>query len=288
MKRGALNVSNPSTRPHAGWSEAENERLFALAAEAAANGRPLKSVFDDFAASSGRRPNSVRNYYYARVKEGGVAFSHTPAFVPFTEAEAVALLENVLSAQARGESVRSCTLRLGNGDDRAMLRYQNKYRSLVRTNPALVKSVVERLTHSGAPCADPYAPRPNVRRVGRPKKGRLPAGSAEAVLRDLSRVRGLNVSALFDALGTLAVAAVSGERTAQPPDGELESLRRALADADDRYRTLLSYFRQLVRVNTEFLRMNSVVKVSDLSGYIHDLEANVETCRRLMPDNISS
>ena len=99
-------------RPHAGWNAAENALLFEQAARAQAEGAPLKAVFDDVARQTGRRPNSVRNYYHARVKEGGGTYRHTPAFIPFTEAETRALLEAVLSAQAAGESVRACTLRL--------------------------------------------------------------------------------------------------------------------------------------------------------------------------------
>ena len=75
-------------RAHAGWTEAEEALLFDLADRARAAGRPLKSVFDEMAAASGRRPNSVRNFYYARVKGGGDAGErHSPSCVPFTEAE---------------------------------------------------------------------------------------------------------------------------------------------------------------------------------------------------------
>ena len=76
-------------RAHAGWTEAEDALLFDLAERARQAGRPLKSVFDEMAKQSGRQPNSVRNYYYARVKSGGEAGGrHSPAFVPFTEEEA--------------------------------------------------------------------------------------------------------------------------------------------------------------------------------------------------------
>lgn len=285
-------MSNPSIRSRAGWSDAENERLFLMAAEAAKDSRPLKSVFDNFAAASGRRPNSVRNYYYARVKLGDAAFSHTPAFVPFTDAESESLLKSVLSAQAGGESVRSCTLRLGGGDDRAMLRYQNKYRSLVRTNPNLVRRVLSALKAQGLPCVDPYLPRTGAKRVGRPKKSRSLADAASAVLQDLGRVEGLDVSAFFESLGTLAIAAVSGLRKNQHPDApaaeEIAHLKSQLSDSEDRYRTLLSYFRQLIRVNTEFLKMNSAVRVSDLTGYIRDLALNVETCQAFVKESASS
>lgn len=281
-------MSNSQIRSRVGWSQAESERLFALAEEASKSGRSLKSVFDEFAAASGRQANSIRNYYYAQVKQGDSAYRHTPAFVPFTQGEARSLLETVLIAQGRGESVRACTLRLGQGDDRAMLRYQNKYRSLIRTNPALVREVLEDLGHRGIPCVDPYQLSQAERRVGRPKKARTLPDSAAAVLAELNRVEGLDTAAFFEGLGALAVAAARGNRSGKaadvPSGGEdqAETLRQQLAEVTERYRTLLSCFRQLIRVNQEFLKMNSVVRMSDLSGYIEDLRSNVAHCEAFM------
>ena len=95
----------------------------------------------------GRKPNSVRNYYYARIKEKDLSTTalHAGAFVPFTEEEIHSLLRTVLSAQANGISVRCCTMSMGGGDNRAMLRYQNKYRALLKNRPALVRQVAEEL-----------------------------------------------------------------------------------------------------------------------------------------------
>ena len=80
-------------RAHTGWSKAEDALLFERAAKAQSESLPLKAVFDDVARQTGRRPNSVRNYYYARIKQGGdSAYRHSPAFVPFTEAESIPLI----------------------------------------------------------------------------------------------------------------------------------------------------------------------------------------------------
>ncbi len=141
-----------------GWSEAEEEMLFERAKRARERGQPLKSVFDEVAMQTGRKPNSIRNYYYARVKEGmceGASF-HSAAFVPFTDEEVRALMRTVLSAQARGMSVRACTLNMGEGDTRKMLRYQNKYRAVVKSDPALVREIILELEAEGIPAFDPY------------------------------------------------------------------------------------------------------------------------------------
>lgn len=141
-----------------GWSDTEETLLFERAKKARERGQPLKSVFDDVAAQTGRKPNSIRNYYYARVKEGAceTAAFHSAAFVPFSEAEVRALMRKVLSAQARGMSVRACTLNMGEGDTRRMLRYQNKYRAVVKSDPALVREIILELEAGGISAFDPY------------------------------------------------------------------------------------------------------------------------------------
>ncbi len=141
-----------------GWSEAEEKLLFERAQSARERGLPLKSVFDDVARDTGRKPNSIRNYYYARVKEGaceGAAF-HSAAFVPFTQEEVFSLMRAVLAAQAQGMSVRACTLNMGGGDTRRMLRYQNKYRAVVKSDPMLVREVIRSLEAEGIAAFDPY------------------------------------------------------------------------------------------------------------------------------------
>lgn len=66
-------------------------------------------------------------------------------------------MEQVLTAKAQGVSVRACVQQLAGGDRTRMLRYQNKYRSTVRTRPELVRGVMERLNEQGRAYVSPYA-----------------------------------------------------------------------------------------------------------------------------------
>lgn len=211
----------------AGWSPGEDAQLFSLAAEAQKKKTPLRAVFDEVAMRTGRKPNSVRNYYYMRVRNGAEpGFTHRRAFAPFTEEESILLLEEVLRAQAQGESVRACTLRLAEGNDKAMLRYQNKYRSLLKNDASLVKRAMVDMEKRGVPAVDPYAV-PNGRpRVGRPRKN----------------------------------------APSSPRAGETAILE------------------QLVRLNASFLSQNSLLRVSSLSGYVRDLESNMQRCERVMAE----
>jgi len=138
-----------------GWSENENKLLWETADEAQQQGLPLKAVFEQIARQTGRRPNSIRNYYYAQVRtrEDG----HAPAarFVPFTQDEVDWLMEQVLIARAEGQSVRSCLQKLSGGDHSLMLRYQNKYRAVIKSRPDYVRTLVEKLNDRGVACDAP-------------------------------------------------------------------------------------------------------------------------------------
>ena len=147
---------------HSGWSESESKLLWETADEAQQQGLPLKQVFEQIAWQTGRRPNSIRNYYYAqaRLREDG---THRAArFVPFTEPEVEQLVENVLRGKSRGQSVRACLQELAGGDHSLMLRYQNKYRSVLKNRPELIKSAAEKLRAQGIAC-DETQVRPRVR-----------------------------------------------------------------------------------------------------------------------------
>lgn len=138
-----------------GWSEAENQLLWETAEEAQQQGMPLKAVFERIAEQTGRRPNSIRNYYYAQVREHGDDAQRPARFVPFTQQEVDWLMEQVLVARAAGQSVRACLQKLSGGDHSLMLRYQNKYRAVIKSRPEYVRELVERLNEQGVMCDTP-------------------------------------------------------------------------------------------------------------------------------------
>lgn len=181
LKNDVYEADRPTTadRVHSGWSDDEERMLFLEARSARKTGRPLKNVFDLIAEATGRKPNSIRNYYYSKLKEAsrersGMEVSDEfsdiccQRFEPFTEEEVRSLMKTVLSAQAMGKSVRSCTLDMGGGSNKLMLRYQNKYRAVLKNDPELVYEIVSELQEEGLPRFDPYLP--ENRRMGRRKK----------------------------------------------------------------------------------------------------------------------
>lgn len=140
-----------------GWSEAETAALMERARQAREQGRPLREVFEATAQSTGRRPNSIRNFYYAQSRDG----ERRARFTPFDAGEAERLTEQILTARAGGESVRACVTRLSGGDQRLMLRYQNKYRAMLRSRPDVVERVLERLRAQGLTPPSPYRTAPH-------------------------------------------------------------------------------------------------------------------------------
>ena len=110
------------TAAKGGWTQQEDRLLLSAAQSARLDGRALRSVFEDVAAQTGRKPNSIRNYYYERIKQSDVEseLCRSAAFVPFERDEVRAMLRTILAQRAKGISVRSCTLAMGNGDTRSI------------------------------------------------------------------------------------------------------------------------------------------------------------------------
>lgn len=152
---GTTRMEFPRSGRRTGWSDSENRLLWETADEAQQQGLPLKAVFEDIAIKTGRRPNSIRNYYYAQVRQREDGQTHTARFVPFTQQEVDWLMEQVLIARAAGQSVRSCLQKLSGGDHSLMLRYQNKYRAMIKTRPEYVHDMVEKLNQQGVACDQP-------------------------------------------------------------------------------------------------------------------------------------
>ncbi len=164
---------------HTGWTEQEDAALLERVLDARRSRQPLKTAFDAVAETTHRRPNSVRNHYYTQLKPAERA---EPAFSPFSEEETDRLLNAVLLALSKGQSVRACTLAMANGDTRRMLRFQNKYRALLKTQPDRVYAARRALIEQGHLVPDPFVRDPCSPHVGRPPK---PSGELETRIRAL-------------------------------------------------------------------------------------------------------
>lgn len=141
-----------------GWQDAEIIKLRDAIQQAGGNGEPLRGVFENIGKTLGRKPNSVRNFYYASLKREDM--DNVPRAAPFetfTQEEVRNLVRDVLTARAAGISVRACVSDMARGDRKLMLRYQNKYRSVLKTRPSLVREIMDDMAADGETVFDPYA-----------------------------------------------------------------------------------------------------------------------------------
>lgn len=131
-----------------GYTEDEAKRLVEYIDEGKRQGKSLTELFERYAEMTHRAKGSVRNYYYALLKSadnekvrdilGGTNLK-AETIVPFSEEETDRLIRGILRQTAAGISVRRAVLNLANGDDRLMLRYQNKYRNVLLKEPERIK-----------------------------------------------------------------------------------------------------------------------------------------------------
>lgn len=138
-----------------GWTQEETDLLWNEIRSALDAGTSLRGVFDRTGQALGRKPNSVRNYYYMQMREkGGEEMKRAAPFDTFSDEEIHDLLRKVLLGRGSGRSVRACVMEMSGGDRSRMLRYQNKYRAILRKKPDLIEQVCRELKQEGLPCPD--------------------------------------------------------------------------------------------------------------------------------------
>ena len=127
-----------------GYTEEEAQSLVRYICEGKRAGKTLSGMFEEYAHKSGRAKGSVRNYYYALLRCSGddrvrglLRGTNLKAekILQFTEQETDEMLKAILTQKAKGVSVRRAVLNLSGGDDKLMLRYQNKYRNVLTKQP---------------------------------------------------------------------------------------------------------------------------------------------------------
>ncbi len=114
----------------------------------------LKKAFEGYAKLKGKTSGTIRNLYYAIVKlsnadqefcdnylDGKPLTSNRIEF--FSEEEEKTILKEIFILKVEGYSVRSAINKITKGDQKLALRYQNKYRDLMKNKKGLAISVVE-------------------------------------------------------------------------------------------------------------------------------------------------
>lgn len=143
-----------------GYSEQEAKALIDFIAEGKKRGEALSALFASYGKKCGRAAGSVRNYYYqflkcedARAKEilRGKRL-RAEKIRAFSDEERNEMLKKILSERSKGYSVRRAIANVCAGNEKQMLRYQNKYRNLVKKQPELIERTAKEM---GLPAAMP-------------------------------------------------------------------------------------------------------------------------------------
>ena len=134
-----------------GYTEEEAKSLVEYIYNGKKAGKTLSGLFASYAQKTGRAKGSVRNYYYALLRSTGdervkkmLSGKNLSAekIMPFTEEETDEILKRILEQKSKGVSVRRAVLNLSGGDDKLMLRYQNKYRNVISKQPERVDRIM--------------------------------------------------------------------------------------------------------------------------------------------------
>ena len=134
-----------------GYTEEEAKNLIEFIKDGKSKGKTLTYLFETYGLKRGRAKGSVRNYYYALMKNekqderivrllDGSRLS-VEKIREFTEEETDRVLKDILTEKSKGLSVRRAIFNLSGGDDKLMLRLQNKYRNTLKKEPERIASI---------------------------------------------------------------------------------------------------------------------------------------------------
>lgn len=134
-----------------GYTEEEARNLVEYIKEGKQKGKTLTYLFETYGIRHGRAKGSVRNYYYALMKNergderivkllDGSRLS-VEKIREFTEEETDEAIRSILKEKSKGISVRRAIFNLAKGDDKLMLRLQNKYRNTLKKEPSRIAAL---------------------------------------------------------------------------------------------------------------------------------------------------
>ena len=138
-----------------GYTEEEAKNLVDFIKAGKQKGKTLTYLFETYGLQNGRAKGSVRNYYYALMKNekgderivkllDGAELS-VEKIREFTPQETDEVLRSILAEKSKGLSVRRAIFNLAGGDDKLMLRLQNKYRNTLKKEPERIAEIATEL-----------------------------------------------------------------------------------------------------------------------------------------------
>lgn len=138
-----------------GYTEEEAKDLVEYIKAGKQKGKTLSYLFASYGLQRGRAKGSVRNYYYALMKNENQderivklldgSQLKVEKIREFSEEETDEAIRSILAEKSKGMSVRRAIFNLSAGDDKLTLRLQNKYRNVLKKEPARIARLAEEL-----------------------------------------------------------------------------------------------------------------------------------------------
>ena len=138
-----------------GYTEEEAKTLVEYIKDGKSRGKTLTYLFETYGRQYGRAKGSVRNYYYALMKNASgderivrlLDGSHLSVekIREFSQEETDSVLKSILQEKSKGISVRRAIFNLAGGDDKLMLRLQNKYRNTLKKEPERIALLAQNM-----------------------------------------------------------------------------------------------------------------------------------------------
>lgn len=114
--------------------------------------KKLTDIFSGYASKTKKAKGTVRNLYYTIAKRGNMDKEFSSLYlngekitvekkVEFSLDEERRFAKELLTKKAMGKSIRKAVLELSCGDQKLALRYQNKYRSMLKNKPEVLREI---------------------------------------------------------------------------------------------------------------------------------------------------
>ncbi len=119
-------------------------------------GKKLTDIFSGYASKTKKAKGTIRNLYYTIAKRGNIDKAFSSIYlngekitvekkVEFSLEEERRFAKELLTKKAMGKSIRKAVLELSNGDQKLALRYQNKYRSMLKNKPNVLREIARQI-----------------------------------------------------------------------------------------------------------------------------------------------
>lgn len=261
---------------------------------------PIIRAFEEIARRSGLKSNTIRNYYYRylhaneemmQVDTENTRESDQEEDIgrPFTEEETRKLMKDMLIAQANGESVRGCANRLGNGNKRMLIRYQNKYRSIIAREPEYVEAIIREIEKEGFSSFNPYTRSKmyKTRQVSASPSTQENGGQLvdwiSQFVSNIHNTQVVSLQNLVKGLLDLSSLAVGNQNLAgrmEKHNQEMQSLSNrillletSLNQERNDNQQIQSKLRELVDINKAYIELSDERKLTELNMYLSRLQS---------------